>query len=290
MRLVLDHAPEIRRNLEAHAFELHVVGLRQFTSDLPEHRDARGSRIETGELFDWHMIGGHLAGNFLACTEATLLPIVGHRLFANEPCLHELGHAIDLLALGRPARERILAAYRRSIDSGHWKGQYAAKNEHEWFAELTRFYFRPDITRVAFYDGQHARGREWLRSEDAEGFDLVDDIYSGRLEVGPPPRLLPLGAASAEQTLRSQGESNVPAEVFVHNGTTKTIHLVWLDFDGRRDARPEFARYGVALPGGATSVNTFAGHAFVVTDFAGRALCTFTATGEDARVDVRGPC
>jgi hypothetical protein len=284
LRRILERAPKIRRNLEARGHELHVVGLRQFTSDLPEHRDQRGTRLETGELFDWHMIGGHIVGNLSSCTEATLLPIVGHRLFGDEPCLHELGHAVDLLALDGAAHGCIHAVFVRSMESGRWKNKYAARNEHEWFAELTRYYFRPEGAALAFYDPGASQGREWLRREDPEGFQLVDDLYAGRADPGVP-RTLPLGPASAEAGMRSP-TSQVPSQISVHNGTAAEIRLVWIDFQGRRDGRPPPS----APTGGTITESSWAGHTFVVTDAAGRGLCTLTAAEGDGTADVKGPC
>jgi hypothetical protein len=288
---ILEHAPKIRRNLEARGHELHVIGLRQFTSDLPEHRDQRGKRIDTGQLFDWHMIGGHIVGNLSSCAEATLLPIVGHRLFGDEPCLHELGHAVELLGLDNASRGRVNAAYRRSMESGHWKNKYAAKNEREWFAELTRYYFRPEGDTLAFYDPQASQGRAWLRGEDPEGFQLVDDLYAGRTDPGVPrTRALPLGPASAEAALRSRKESDMPSQLSVHNGTAGEIRLVWIDFEGRRDPRLPPERMPSAPPGGTITESSWAGHTFVVTDAAGRGLCTLSAADDDGTVDVIGPC
>ena len=118
LQRALAHAPKLRRNLESQGFELHIQGLRQFASDLPEYRSHRGERLDNGQLYDWHMIGGHLTGSLLACAEGTLLPIVGYRLFGDETCFHELGHMIEWRGLGaagpRPPRR---AAYRRSIDA-----------------------------------------------------------------------------------------------------------------------------------------------------------------------------
>jgi len=291
LRRILEHAPKIRHNLEARGHELHIVGLRQFTSDLPEHRDQRGARRDTGELFDWHMIGGHIVGNLSSCTEATLLPIVGHRLFGTGPCIHELGHAVELLALSNVVRGRIIAAYRHSMESGHWKNAHAAKNEHEWFAELTRYYFRRDDDALAFYDPSLSRGHEWLRQADPEGFSLVDDLYMGLTDPGVPrTQALHLGPASAEASLRSRKGSEIPSELRVRNVTTAEIRLVWVDYEGRRDPRLPFERMPAAAPGGTIVESSWAGHTFVITDASGRGLCTVTAAEDDGVAEVTGAC
>jgi hypothetical protein len=287
---MLAHAPRLRRNLEAAHHELHLVAMRQFTSDLPEHRGERGKHLETDELFDWHMIGGHLTGRFSSCTEATLLPIVGHRLFGEEVCVHELAHAIDRLALASRVRQRIHDAYRRSLDSGHWLGQYAARNEAEWFAEMTRYYFRPDGGELDFYNPDLARGRAWLHGEDAEAFQLVDDLYGDRVDPGTPRTLAVVLRPGAEEAASRSPRSSLPVLLTVRNRAAAPIHLVWIDFDGHRDTRRGLAEGQSAPPGGEILQATFAGHVFVVTDGDGKALCTVTAPDEDGAADVSGAC
>jgi hypothetical protein len=287
---MLAAAPKLRANLEAAHHELHVVGLRQFTSDLPEHRQGRGRRIDTGELFDWHMIGGHIEGRMSSYTEGTLLPIVGHRLFGDETCYHELAHAIEWLALDNRVRGRILDAYHRSLAAGHWKDQYAAKNQHEWFAEMTKLYFRPGGDALAFYDLRLSHGRDWLRGEDPEAFRLVDEIYGGRLDPGTPRTVaLPLRPGRDELSLKSI-ESRIPVRFIIHNDMKTRIHVVWLDFQGRRDPRRPFAELPAADPGQEVEQFTWATHPWVVTDEDGRALCTFVLGADDGQARVAGPC
>jgi hypothetical protein len=290
LRRAFQHAPKLRRNLVDQGFELHVQGLRQFASDLPEFRQHRGERLPSGELFDHHMIGGHGSGTFLTCTEGTLLPIVGYRLFGDETCFHELGHMIEWHGLDGANRARVAAAYQRSIESGHWKDQYGATNHAEWFAELTKYYFRPDGAGLAFYDASLSHGREWLRREDPEAFRLVDDLYSGRTDPGVAKTVrLVLGPGRDERALKSR-ESVVPSGFSVHNGTSAEIRVVWIDFEGHRDPRQPFERAPAAPPGGTIEEFSWATHAFVITDASGRTLCTLTAGDETGTADVRAAC
>ncbi len=236
------------------------------------------------------MIGGHITGIFLACTEGTLLPIVGYRLFGDETCFHELGHIIEWRGLGAASRARVAAGYQRSIAGGHWKNQYAASNQAEWFAEVTKFYFRPDGDALAFYDPALSRGHEWLRREDPEAFQLADDLYEGRADPGVARTVpLALGPGRDEATSKSK-ESFVPASFSVHNGTSAEIRLVWLDFEGHRDRRQPVERAPAAAPGGTIEEYSWATHAFVVTDAAGRALCTLTAAEDTGVAEVKGAC
>jgi hypothetical protein len=287
---LLGHAPKVRESLESAKHEVHLIGLRQFASDLPEFRASRGTRIYTGELFDWHMIGGHITGRFSSCTEGSLLPIVGHRLFGTEVCMHELGHAVEMLALDSANRARILTAYQRSLETGHWEKEYAATSRSEWFAEITRYYFHADGDALAFYDPTLSRGRVWLSGYDPEAYHLVDDLYSGRTDPGRRRTVtLRLQPGRNEAQLHSEA-SRLPSTLTIRNGTTQRIHLVWIDFEGRRDPRASSATEGWADPGGRVDRFTFATHPFVITDEAGHAMCTVIAEADDGIADVTGSC
>jgi hypothetical protein len=276
---MLGRAPEIRSALERAGHELHIVALRQLTSDLPEHRPDRGTRLDSGELFDWHMIGGHITGRFSSCTEATLLDVVGHRLYGDDTCLHELAHAVDLLALDRAWHERIVAQYKHSL----MKGEY--KNPREYFADLTKYYFRTPNPYAAVYNPSLARGRDWLRETDPGGYDLVAELYAGA-HVGPLERIhLALRPGADAARLRS-GPSNTPVDVRVRNDTSELVRVVWIDFDGARDKRPPHR----APPHDFVDVSTFPTHVFAIVHADGRALCTFVAGDADAIVDFAGPC
>lgn len=285
---VLGRAPKIRENLERARFEVHIMGLRQFASDLPEMRALRGTRIDTGELFDHHMIGGHVIDRFLVCAEGTLLPVVGYRLFGDETCVHELGHAVELRGMDNAARAKVHEAYEHSIATGHWEKQYAAKNEHEWFAEMTKLWFRKDRADLAFYDPSLSRGHDWLCGYDAEACKLASDVYSGAFDPGTPNTVtIALRPGRDETTLRSE-RTSVPMELTVENHGRTRVQLVWIDFDGARDRRPNASTW--IEPGATGHQSSWRGHAFALLDDAGHALCTLVTPGDDAIATFTTPC
>lgn len=174
---VLEHAPRIRRNLERNHFEVHVSGLRQQASDLPEFARRKGERLPNGQLFDEHMIGGHIVAYTTVCTEATVIGVVGHRLYGNDSCTHELGHGIEVSALSPAVRARLLSQWERSHAAGLWKNEYADSSYAEMFAEGTRFYFT-----------ERAR----LESRDPELFALMRDLYTDAIDPGDAPTEQPV--------------------------------------------------------------------------------------------------
>lgn len=286
---ILAHAPRIRRNLEALGYSLHVSGLRQQTSDLPEFRGERGTQLESGELFDHHMIGGHYSGRSSSCSEGTLLPIIGHRLYGDDTCLHELGHVVDHDALDAKNQARIEQAYHRSLGAGLWKGEYAATNEHEWLAEITKLYFRVPIAPES-YDPRLRRGREWLCGYDKEACALVRDLFNDTIDPGTLKWIdLPLRPGSDESKLKSTPTKTVE-RMFVRNKSKIPLRVIWIDFDGVRDTRPQFQREPPLTPDAERMIRTFPGHAWVAVDATGKARCTFVAGDGDGRVDLTSAC
>ena len=293
LELLLHAAPRLRRNLEAGNYELHVLGLAQFPSDLPEYRSKRGTILASGETFDQHMIGGHIsegAGHFSSCAEATLVQVVGYRLFGDETCIHEIAHAIEWFALDGATRARIVDEFRESTRDDRWRGRYAATNPHEWFAEITKYYFRVDRPELAFYDPALAEGHDWFCHRDPRACEFAAALYSDRIDPGTPRTThLQPGAGQLEAGLRS-GEGRLPVRLVVHNASAQRLHLVWIDGEGKRDARVPFARQAAAAPGEDVAAFTWSTHAYVITDDAEAALCTVVAPDEEALVEVTGPC
>jgi hypothetical protein len=284
---LLSRAPRLLDNLERERFELHVIGLHQFTSDLPEHRAGRGQTLRNGELFDWHMIGGHIVGRYGSCAEATLLPVVGHRLFGDDACLHELGHAIHMLAVGREVRERILDRYEAALATGEWKDTYAATDEREFFAEATKVYFQKDAASPSFYRKLPAHDRAWLCSIDPGTCTFIRDLYSDASDPGSP-RFQPLALRSAllEPSMAS-GHAMRHSHILVRNDTRETVHAVWIDFAGKRHP---LAEDFVAAPGSYIDLDTYVTHAWVLTNHSETTLCTFVAPDADAEGSLTGPC
>jgi hypothetical protein len=132
---MLSHAPKIRANLQHAKAELHIISKTQLTSELPEHRQGRGSRLANGQLFDDHMRGGHIESRYFSCTEGVLLKFVGDRLYGNDACAHEIAHGVEWLALGTELRIKIAEAYERAVNDKLWEGEYAASNQAEYFAD-----------------------------------------------------------------------------------------------------------------------------------------------------------
>jgi len=101
------------------------------------------------------------------------LDLLGDR---DGPCLglnilyHELGHLVNNWSLDVPDYYEIPILYQQALNAGKYRGQYAATNPKEYFAEATQAYFHHQ-------EPQLRHDREWLESYDPELFALLDRVY-----------------------------------------------------------------------------------------------------------------
>lgn len=254
---MLGHCPQVLENLVAAGAELHIIGKDQQTSDLPEHRHLKGQRFDGDLTVDQRSRG--LGGLFASCGEENLLELPGDRYAGRDICVHEFAHTIRAYGLSEDIRRQLEYQYRRSLAKGLWKGAYAAKNDDEFFSELSMWYFGTQGDTANLLP-KPAGGSEGLRSYDPEAFALVDDIYTGKLIPGRQVFSdLPMVSAGREKTLRSE-QSAIATTVQFVNRTPRPMQIFWLDFQGQR-------KLYNTLPGNSQFVQTtFAGHPWVVVD------------------------
>ncbi len=265
---MLGKQPDVRANLATEGAELHLIGKDQVTSDLPEHRHLKGKPFEGKLTVDQRTRG--LGGLVASCGEENLLRLRGDRYQGRDICVHEFAHTVLDFGMSPDVRKKITAQYRKSTDAGLWKNMYAGSNAHEYFAELTMWYFgtRGDYGKL---DPPPLPGPEWLKSYDPDGFAVLDDFYSGRLAVArhhsEPLDPLP---PSREGTLKSLSGGG-PTTLRLVNKTNEAVQLFWLDFDGKRQ------KHATIPPHGHDSRGTFGDLAWLLTDDAGKALTIFVA-------------
>jgi hypothetical protein len=273
---MLEAAPSVRHNLEEARFEVRVTARGQLVSDLPEFRFRRGTRHGAQDFDEHTRAGGHQELRFVVCATETLLGGKGDRQPNHDLCVHELAHGLYWVGLSPGVRARVLARWRTALAAGLWRSAYAARNEAEFFAELSMWYFgseggpSPEVPK--------GRGPLWLLGYDPESFALLDSIYRGRLDPGHAPRA-PLARVEGARELRSVS-SDVPVVVEFVNRTGLTLQLAWIDFEGRRQPTFEIP------PGVAREAYTFATHVFSATDPEGRELGAFVAPPLDGIVEL----
>jgi hypothetical protein len=148
--MLLTNQPTVISNLVSAGAELHIIGREQVTSDLPEHRHLKGKKLE--------------------------------RYNGRDICVHEFAHNIRQHGVPRDIRKRFDEQYRKSLDRGLWEKSYAGSNPDEFFAELTMWYFgtHGDLHMTG---DKPENGKEGLKKYDPEAFELLDEFYSGRMQI-----------------------------------------------------------------------------------------------------------
>lgn len=179
LAMMLDKLPEVRQRLQKAGAKLHIIGRNQVTSDLPEFRHLKGKPFDGKQTIDERTRG--MGGLLTSCGEENLLRLEKDRYRGTDICVHEFAHSIQDCGMAEPVRERFRQQFRRSVEKGRWAGSYAGKNEHEFFAELSMWYWGTH-GNLGMRGEKPAPGRDGLRAYDPEAFTLMDDFYSGRLK------------------------------------------------------------------------------------------------------------
>ena len=204
LSMMLQQQPQVISNIAAAGAELHIIGRNQVTTDLPEWRHDKGKALAeyNGLTRDQRTRG--MGGRLTSCGEENLLKLPGDRYAGRDICAHEFTHCIYQYGVQPEVRARIREQYDRSLAKGLWKKAYAATNPNEFFAEMTMWYFGTHGD-LHMEGTKPANGPDGLKQYDPDAFTLVDDFYSGRIQVTrvePRPR-----------RVQSADEENAPASV-----------------------------------------------------------------------------
>lgn len=175
--------PMLISNLVSTGVELHIIGVHQVTSDLPEFRDLKGKKLPeyNGLTIDQRTRG--MGGRLSSCGEENLLKLKTDHYYGRDICAHEFAHAIRNYGMPLELVDTFDQQYKRSLAKGLWKGAYSASNADEFFSELTMWYFgtHGDMNMTG---PKPENGRDGLEKYDPEAFALFDDFYHGRIAIG----------------------------------------------------------------------------------------------------------
>ena len=265
---LLAHLPNALYNLTVAGAELHIIGRDQVTSDLPEHRHLKGKPFDGKLTVDQRTRG--LGGLLTSCGEENLLELPSDRYRGRDICTHEFSHNLQDQGFSPDVQQLIRDQYAKSVAQELWKGAYAATNEHEFWAELTMWYFGTHGD-LHITGAKPANGREGLKAYDPDAFALLDRIYTGRVPVKRVGTIsLRAYKPEREKDLRSGSDTGSVTIRFV-NRTALEITLYWIDTSGARHA------YGKIAPGERAAQDTFAGHVWLAAGPDGSAVALFVA-------------
>jgi hypothetical protein len=250
---LLEHQPNVAKNLEAIGAEIRLVGEDQLFKDVP---GAMGNAQE--------MKRRGVSRFAFANVNVVILPEENVRPRRLRPypdsrdiASHEISHMLHLggfsSELSRAISERYEAVKR---DGKLWPHAYAMTNDREFFAELTMWYFgsNGDPGKIAPHPQQ---GAQWLRAYDPDSYDLIDRIYSGKLLAQP----IYWTVAKTRDTANLQsGNDPARATLLVKNASATALSIIWLDADGQPHS------YGTLAAGETVGQDTFLSHAWKFVD------------------------
>jgi hypothetical protein len=273
----LAHMPQTLANLQRADSQIHIVGKNQASTDLPEYRVMKGKFFEGTKTFDQRCRG--FASLHTSEAEENLLRLPTDRWDDHRDILtHEFAHTIMVIGSSPAIRDKIEAQRKASVEAGKWPGCYAATNMHEFFAELTAWYFgtHGDYGKIT---PTPEPGATWLRRYDPAAYELLDEIYNERLKPGVRVYRDIAAVAQPEGQIRSP-QSDKPTEILVFNQTDRPATLFWLDSDGQRK------KFGEIPPVDVLGQTTFVGHAWLVADPDGKCLGIYVGVPEIGRAVV----
>jgi hypothetical protein len=268
--------PVILKNLLVIGAEVQVIGKDQVTSDLPYQRYWRGKLYDGKNDIDKRTRG--VGDLFASCGEENLLKLPNDRYLGRDICSHEFTHTIHLYGLSPNVFAEIEQQYQKTMAKGLWKGCYAASDSMEYLAEMVMWYLggRGDWPLRQF---PMKSGPEWLRSYDPEGFDLIDRLVKGKLDVKPMAYevVAPLTLSGEDEVSRWAGDSSKFAAIVFENQTDQPWLCCHFDKEGKRVVANQ------VLPHDQLGVDTHMGAGWVVVNpqndqilasyFAGRDHC-----------------
>lgn len=188
--MVVKNMPNVLTNLVQSKAGLDIIGKDQVTSDLPDYREMKGKPFqgkpgEKVQTVDERTRG--FGGLRWSCGEENLLKLKEDRYFGRDICVHEFAHTILNYGVTKDIQLLVENQYKASLAKGLWKGAYSGVDKHEFFAELTMWYFGTHGDRPKGL-GLPADGPEAFKKYDPDAFKLLEDLYSGRLKVQLRPK------------------------------------------------------------------------------------------------------
>lgn len=226
IRAMLRFMPAVRHNLIQQGAEMHIIATEQKTSDLPEYLGLKGKPYKDNRGITYKSVDERARGfgsMYACCPEENLLEGTYYDI-----CVHEFAHVVMNFGLDNVLKKKINVRYKIALTKGLWKGDYAATDALEYWAEISSRYFGANakpIGKVSF--DQETLSSEALREYDEEGYNLVDSIYSGLLQ---PATIQMLSAKKAQADTVVQADYR-PVEFTVTNNTAKKIK-VFLNYHG----------------------------------------------------------
>ncbi len=193
--LMLAKRPDVREAMIASGSRLCIIAHNEFTTGLPEFGrlgPVKGyEELAPQDYWDARArgTGGSLTDPFCTCGEENLLAYEGDPYDAENILIHEIAHNIHLRGMTNvdPAFDgRLKSAYDEAMKAGLWKGLYASRNHHEYFAEGVQSWF--DDNRENDHDHNHVNTRAELTAYDPGLAAMCREVFGDTVLKYTKPR------------------------------------------------------------------------------------------------------
>jgi len=279
MHLMLQNIPAVQRRLVRRGAEMHIIGKDQQPSDLPENLPIKGKKIFTDmpTPMDIDERTRGTGGLYASCGEENLLNLINDRYFSSDICVHEFAHTLMDIGLDSANRNKIRRQYLNAKSKGLWPAAYAISNEHEYWAELSMWYFG---THGEFLKDTQlpTPGSEGLRNYDPEGYQLLNVIYNHGNPITPRAPEVTL-AVPVTKYRRTEKKASYASAFTIFNNTAESLNVNWINFDGK----PEL--YAIVKPHSHAMLQTYTGHIWMLAD-AKHIIGYYQVSGVNCRLDV----
>lgn len=175
IRKMLENRPDVLAKLAENRIRLGIMAVDERTCDLPEHSDleppAFWNRRARG-------LGATPQRPCVSCGEENLLHNPGDPYSTESIMVHEFAHAIHQSAVNYidPTFDRRLKeTYEDAMESGKWKGLYAAENHAEYWAEAVQSWFDTNRENDAIHN--HVDTRDELIAYDPKVAALCEEVF-----------------------------------------------------------------------------------------------------------------
>jgi len=176
-RMLVDR-PDICKAIARNKVRMVVMGVDEFTTDVPEHSD-----LAPAGFWDKRArgLGATPRRRATSCGEENLLRYPGDPYQAENILIHEFAHSIHHMGLNsidKTFDKKLDAIYKAAMAKGLWKGKYASNNRAEYWAEAVQSWF--DTNRPPDHDHNHVDTREELKAYDPAIAKLVAEVFGDK--------------------------------------------------------------------------------------------------------------
>ena len=205
MVAMLARRPDIARELVRAGQRVMVMGVDEWTTDVPEQRDWKKPAIDDprltrcerkhyderiGRLTDreyWGKRARGMGGLLTSAATENLLAVPGTKYYGETILVHEFSHAIlyAVEAVDPALYAQVEAAYAAAKDKGLWTGEYGATTVQEYWAEGTQFWFNSN--KLAVVNGVRILSDRDLARHDPALATVLRGAYGERHRLPGDP-------------------------------------------------------------------------------------------------------